>query len=309
VPTVLAGPSARYDSAMAYDAATGNIVLFGGATHRGRVLGDTWTFDGSAWAKLSPATNPTARGATAFAYDAATGNVVMYGGQVDTGVFPAGTWTWDGTNWTELSPSPTPPQVFSGFTGYDPTAGNVVLFGGNQSTSLTDQTWTWNGTTWTQQSPRPHPSAREQGSMAYDPGTGQMVLFGGAGVVAGHASCLHDTWTWSGTAWSRLSPAAQPPACVGTAMAYDQATGQLLLFGGLKILASGRVVFLDQTWTWNGTTWTQLFPATHPSARFEVSMAYDPGTGHIVLFGGATGTTNRTFGDTWTWDGTNWTQL
>ena len=33
-------------------------------------------------------------------------------------------------------------------------------------------------------------------------------------------------------------------------MAYDPATGQLVLFGGYD---GG---FLDDTWTWNGTTWT-----------------------------------------------------
>jgi len=307
--SVLLSPSARYDAAMDYDAATGNIVLFGGTTHRGAVLGDTWTFNGSAWTQLSPATSPRARGATAMAYDQAAGNMVMYGGQVDNGVFPVGTWIWDGTTWTQLSPSPTPPQVFSAFTAYDPAAGNIVLFGGNQSTSLVHQTWTWNGATWAQQSPARHPSAREQGAMAYDSGTHQMVLFGGAGLVAGHTACLRDTWTWDGTIWTRLSPATRPQACSGTAMAYDQATGQLVLFGGARILHSGRVQFLNQTWTWNGTTWTQQSPATSPPARDSASMTYDPAIGQVVLFGGATGNTNRTFGDTWTWNGTTWTQL
>jgi len=192
---------------------------------------------------------------------------------------------------------------------YDPAAGNIVLFGGNQSTSLVHQTWTWNGATWAQQSPARHPSAREQGAMAYDSGTHQMVLFGGAGLVAGHTACLRDTWTWDGTIWTRLSPATRPQACSGTAMAYDQATGQLVLFGGARILHSGRVQFLNQTWTWNGTTWTQQSPATSPPARDSASMTYDPAIGQVVLFGGATGNTNRTFGDTWTWNGTTWTQL
>ena len=63
-------------------------------------------------------------------------------------------------------------------------------------------------------------------------------------------------------------------------MAYDPGTGQLVLFGGYD---GG---FLDDTWTWNGSTWTQMTPATSPPARDSASMAYDPGTGQLVLFGG-----------------------
>jgi hypothetical protein len=55
--------------------------------------------------------------------------------------------------------------------------------------------------------------------------------------------------------WKQLSPATRPPACVGASMAYDPATGQLILFGGA--INSGRKLFGD-TWTWNGTTWSQL---------------------------------------------------
>ena len=310
VPPVLQSPSARYNASMDYDAATGSIVLFGGAKF-GAVLGDTWAFNGSAWAQLSPPASPPAMDAAMMADDPAAGNMVLFGGQLN-GPYPSGIWIWDGTTWTKLSPSPSPPPVFGAVMAYDPAAsntGNMVLFGGNASTKLVAQTWTWDGTAWTRLFPAKHPTAREQGSMAYDSGTGQMVLFAGAGDVAGQASCPRDTWTWDGTTWAKLSPATRPPACFGTAMAYDQATGQLVLFGGGKILKSGRVRFLDQTWTWTGTTWTQQSPATHPSARYGASMAYDQATGQLILFGGAINSGKVTYGDTWAWNGTTWTQL
>ena len=51
--------------------------------------------------------------------------------------------------------------------------------------------------------------------------------------------------------------------------------------------------------------WTQLTPATKPPARAYASMAYDPGTGQLVLFGGYDG---GFLDDTWTWNGTIWTK-
>jgi hypothetical protein len=306
-PTVLQSPPARYEASMDYDAATGNIVLFGGEKY-GAVLGDTWTFNGSTWTQLSPSASPPARGAAMMAYDPATSNMVLFGGQSDNG-YLTGTWIWNGTTWTELSPSPSPFPVFVAMMAYDPPASDVVMFGGNATTHLIRQTWTWDGSTWTQLSPPKHPSAREQTVMAYDPGTSQIVLYGGAGLVAGHATCLHGTWTWTGTTWTRLTPATHPSACFGSAMAYDQATGQLVLFGGATILKSGAVKILDQTWTWNGTTWTRQSPAAHPSARYGAAMAYDQATGQLVLFGGAIRGGKVTYGDTWTWNGTTWTRL
>src|SRR5438876_796826 len=57
---------------------------------------------------------------------------------------------------------------------------------------------------------------------------------------------------------------------------------------------------LDDTWTWNGSTWTQQDPATHPAPRYDGTMAYDAATGTVVLFGGRNA--HSVLGDTWTWD-------
>jgi hypothetical protein len=79
---------------MDYDAATGNMVLFGGlGGPRPGALGGTWVWNGSAWAKRSPATSPPARWQASMAYDAATGNMVLFGG-ARTGVRFGDTWTW-----------------------------------------------------------------------------------------------------------------------------------------------------------------------------------------------------------------------
>ena len=63
-------------------------------------------------------------------------------------------------------------------------------------------------------------------------------------------------------------------------MAFDPATGQLILFGGFD------GAYQNDTWSWDGTTWTQLFPATSPPGRYDATMAFDQATGQLILFGG-----------------------
>src|ERR1019366_8461497 len=53
-------------------------------------------------------------------------------------------------------------------------------------------------------------------------------------------------------------------------------------------------------------TWTELSPLTSPPARWFASMAYDPSTGQLVLFGGSDG--SGELADTWTWNGSTWAE-
>jgi hypothetical protein len=78
---------------MTYDAATGNVVLFGGISDR--VLADTWAWDGTTWTSQGSATTPHVRELASMAYDAATGNIVLFGGTTDgTALRLADTWVW-----------------------------------------------------------------------------------------------------------------------------------------------------------------------------------------------------------------------
>jgi hypothetical protein len=92
-------PPALVGAAMAYDAATRTVVLFGGQTSAGLVAG-TWTWDGTTWTKQHPFLHPPALVGAAMAYDAATGTVVLFGGVGNHG-YRGGTWTWDGTTWRQ----------------------------------------------------------------------------------------------------------------------------------------------------------------------------------------------------------------
>jgi hypothetical protein len=83
-------------------------------------------------------------------------------------------------------------------------------------------------------------------------------------------------------------------------MAYDAARNQVVLHGGVGNGAP------SDTWTWDGTDWTQRAPAHHPLKRYFLGMTYDAARGQVVLFGGDNGNAQFPAGDTWTWDGTDW---
>jgi hypothetical protein len=101
--------------------------------------------------------------------------------------------------------------------------------------------------------------------------------------------------------WTEQYPATSPPALYAPSMAYDAANGKAaVLFGGDT--KSGNLV--NNTWTWNGTAWTEQQPATSPGARWGGAIAYDAATGNVVLFGGAAPVQIyyiTILDDTWTW--------
>jgi hypothetical protein len=144
------------------------------------------------------------------------------------------------------------------------------------------------------------PPGRAWPSLAYDPALGELVLFGGDNGRAVYGG----TWVDQDGAWVKETPAQSPTPRTGAALVYDAATGQLLLFGGSSKIGTAGGYFGD-TWVWDGSTWTQLHPATSPPARHNADMIYDAADEDVVLFGGYGG---HYLGDTWVWDGTTWTQ-
>jgi hypothetical protein len=77
---------------------------------------------------------------------------------------------------------------------------------------------------------------------------------------------------------------------------------QVVLFGG----QGGGSAYLNDTWTFDGTSWTQVSARNLPPGRYGASMAAL--AGEVVLFGGFAGG-GGALGDTWTFDGTSWTQV
>lgn len=144
------------------------------------------------------------------------------------------------------------------------------------------------------------PPPRQNHGMVYDSQRDVIVLFGG---YRGGFGFYDDTWEWDGVNWSQVATAG-PAARGNFAMAYDAARNKTVLYGG----AGAGGAYLGDTWEYDGATqtWTEIFPTTFPSARYNAAMAYDTARGVAVMFGGYSGVRE---GDTWTWDGANWAQV
>ena len=74
-------------------------------------------------------------------------------------------------------------------------------------------------------------------------------------------------------------PRGSPGAALGHLLAYDAVRGRVVLFGGYS---AGPTAFND-TWTWDGTSWTLLNPTIKPPGRALGTMAFDSLRGRMIL--------------------------
>ncbi len=273
-------PSAREGHAMVFDQARQVSLLFGG--YDGAANGETWEWDGGAWARRcdgSPAgdtcaAQPSARQRHGLAYDEVRDVAVLFGGH--DGAADGETWEWNGTTWTQRcdgSPagdvcSTPPPARHSHALVYDAVRERVLAFGGCTGTldwwcsggALSDQLWEW------------------------DPQANDWALLCGAG-----------------------TDCSGPLPTLGHAMVFDRERGVAVVYGGVVDwdgagTAMPRITF--DSWEWNGSGWTQACghgqACAGPSARFYPAAAFGAGEGLLV---GGLGATWTRMADVWRWQG------
>lgn len=250
------------------------------------------------WQLASPPTTPPARAGQVMATDLANGRVLMFGGYAGAS-YLGDCWSYDGSNWTAVTGT-LPPARMRAAMAFDESRAAYVMFGGVNGISTSSWlagTWEYANGAWSQRPSTLFPPKRQAHAMAYDAVRQRVVMFGGrtnAGTIF-----LQDTWEWDGSGWAYFTPAHAPTPRQGQSMAFDLASGHVLLFGGLQLGGP----FVGDTWSWDGVDWTQLSPAHSPSARANQSMATDRARGRVVLRGGYDG---GDLTDTWEWDGSDW---
>ena len=291
-------------SGMAYDHARREVVLFGGLCDSG-ISGDTWIWDGVSWIERTPPVSPSPRFGMGMVYDAARRQVLLFGG---FGPAVAETWTWDGTTWAQQIPATSPPDRAEMAMAYDAARGEVVLFGGvGRFGEERRDTWTWDGANWTKETPSVVPSKRQQAGMAYDHARKEVVLFGGGSWNEfGAFDHLRDTWTWNGSSWVEKSPSTSPDWRSDVGMSYDVVQQEVVLFGGNICCSTPGE--RDDTWVWDGTSWSELATAVGPAARFGMGMVFDVARQETLLFGGDRTCNTQHFGNTWAFEAGMWVE-
>jgi hypothetical protein len=210
-------------------------------------------------------------------------------------------------NWHQLSIS-APPARQGHAMACDSARRRTVLYGGintNGFTNPTDifgDTWEYTGAAWEQKFPAHSPPPLVWHTLTYDAGRGVTVLFGGRNWSFEY----NDVWEWNGIDWTQVSVGGSLPDAREThGMTYDSARGVHVLFGGFKAVTSQAV---GDTWEYNGAARQWTFRSLGgPSARAEMSLAFDASRNYTVLYGGydpvPSDPAARYLRDTWTWDG------
>jgi hypothetical protein len=282
-----AQPLPRRHHAVAYDARSERVVLYGGASHENQTLDDLWSWDGRQWTLLGRSVPSSGH----LLFTDEDGTLVLAGGT--EGV----TAPWDSGAWQIVMREP---RRVAAAGAPDVPRGRFVMHGGSPAPGhVLGDTLEFDRETWRRVATN-GPTARMSGSMAFDRARAVSVLFGG--VALNPDRKLDDLWEWDGVRWRQPEITSERPAGRSApAMAYDAERREIVLFGGVD----GTGQPLADTWLWNGSSWRRV-EVEGPSARFETYMAFDAARGVVVLFGGVTD--SDSLGDTWEWNGSRWTR-
>jgi hypothetical protein len=319
IPLFAAHPSPRLAPRMAFVEESGAGILFGGrgltdpATGLEHATDETWAWNRNHWVQLFPETTPPARSVHAMVYDSARKRIVMFGGRKEATVvrqkfgIHADTWAWvqeDGEwTWRDLAPASAPTARFFHSMAYDRDRDRVVLFGGfhygtdGKLTALMD-TWELDGETWTR--------VGETGPQVSKP----LLVFDAARhetlMLATDVSAKTVMYSWNTDAnrWDSVTPAALPPCVNEAQLVYQVHNERPLLTGGL----CGGSGFVDETYEWDGSTWTKI---THPrngstSRQVDAAIAYDTVAQQTVRFGGHSSVTAFPDAQTYVYRSTRW---
>jgi Galactose oxidase, central domain len=226
------------------------------------------------------------------------GTTVTGGAHAQPGcpVFPLTntTWMWTGHTWKALKTSPNTSSIDmigrsvvddavtgrlaifgSGFSPYPAlpvncptcrTGGAPVPVG--QAACCTGTVSLWDGSGWRQAASYSNGPMLSGGTFVGDPATHNDVYLSASG----------QTWVWDGS-WTRKHPHATPATLDGASAVFDAASGQVVRFGGFGSTKHAGGLY-DQTWAWDGTTWTLRAGSAGPTVIIPIPspVAVPPST-------------------------------
>ncbi|MCI4324353.1 MAG: PKD domain-containing protein [Thermoplasmata archaeon] len=240
---------------MAYDAASAQVVLFGG-----NEANYTWIFQNGTWTNLTTPETPPGGTDLTMAYDAAIRAVVLV-------PLDGTTWTFANNSWTQQHPLNSLGSRHSRAFFFNQQDGGMIFWGGIAGGPVTNETWEYRADNWTQLAPPTSPPAGQALGSAEDTEFNFGVVLG---IVSGTgATADNTTWTFANGTWSNVTATfgTPLPASAGyPGLGYDSTDGYVIEFGGncacsasagqtwilrdpliLNVTASARVRDLSQT--------------------------------------------------------------
>lgn len=304
------GPSAAHYG-FALSSVPGRGVVISGGYQFPFYFGSTSLWNGTQWIGVGSGA-PFPRPTSLSWFDSARGRLVITSGLGTNSISPAsagafGVWYWDGSQWSRPVAGDGPP--FYAPAAWDSWRGRLLRYGGMQYVGMElNELWSRDSATGVWSMLGTGPGARANHVCAFDSRRGRLVVFGGSHFDSGSgADYLVDplrTSEWDGATWHAIpspgpgwSQQSFPVGRMRAAMAYDPARGRCVLFGGNfgygTPMPQG---YQNDTWEWDGATWTRMQPTSVPPAVYSPSMWYDTSLGACVLWANGR----------YAWNGADW---
>lgn len=284
-----------FGHAMAYDAARGETLLFGGtAADLGAETNFTFRYRNSRWQSAWSNFTPAARSLFGFTTDPVNNAVWLFGGIRGW----TDLWKYAYGQWSLVSATDAPETCAYPLTSWDSDRKVMVLVCSDASV------FEFDGSRWkrfTTSDKRPLTSI--QAGMAYDPNLKKTVLYGGY-----NGNYIDDTWTWDGSTWTEVKGETAHYRAV-QAMFYDPISKKVVIYGGLgRTSRDGTLVRFADTWTFNGKDWVEATSVGAPPVKYGAAVAYNPQDNKVHLFGGWNERAEFV-AEHWVWDGAKWSAI
>jgi hypothetical protein len=251
-PITTESPDISFAPVMAYDEDRRKVVLFDWQSV------SIWEYD-THWELIQTKTRIAHLDWPAMIYNPLLGKIMIVGEWGDGKAYE--TWVYDGVDLERIDSSHPyldwsaqdydwsgqargVDRIISPGLAYDPNNHEIILQPTYSWTfALQDNLWgvrlTW------QESTLPNCEFRIfciVPKLVLDKKHNRIIMFDG-----------EKTWEYAGKNWERIDLEVSPPTRTGHAMAYDEARGVVVLFGG----STQDGTLLNDLWEYDGTTWVQ----------------------------------------------------
>jgi hypothetical protein len=299
-PTTL--PLCVNQASLDFQTHNNTVLLIGGSCNNAQTVisDEAYEWDGTNWTKTTAILTADRHYGMAAAYDEARRDTVLFGGTLAFGTPQSETILYRDGGWIPIVASDAPaPRSLFGFES-DPVNNAVWLVSGSTDNGVAGDLWKYQNGQFTSIIADNAPSGCLTPNTAFDTDRKKLVVL----------CASSDTFEWDGTAWTSITitdSRKKPTARRFSSMVYDQTLKKTVLFGGFN-----DPVYLDETWTFDGTSWSQV-TKNRPTSRSLHSMWFDPTLKKTVIYGGIGRLTSEDritrYSDMWTFDGSGWTVL